>query len=152
MFTTQNTIRQYWKIAFVYVCLFHTYATAKTVNWGNASYCIKTRHSLFSVWVNRIVFLLFGEKGYTLKQGKSYEIYVNFSLSCCSSKLSNLNPVVFPRTKNKDQQGYAQPGPCKLLEEKQGNNEWVKMFPAHMDTHIYAHINAHIRKIETIAP
>ena len=49
----------------------------------------------------------------------------------------NLNPVVFPHTKNKDQQGYAQPGPCKLLEELQGNNEWVKIFPAH--THIPMH-------------
>ena len=48
----------------------------------------------------------------------------------------NLTPVVLPHTKrNKDQQGYAQTGPCKLLEELQGNNEWVKMFLAHTYEH-----------------
>ena len=32
----------------------------------------------------------------------------------------NLTPVVLPHTKrNKDQQGYAQTGPCKLLKELQ---------------------------------
>ena len=52
----------------------------------------------------------------------------------------NLTPVVLPHTKrNKDQQGYAQTGPCKLLKELQGNNEWVKMFLAHMNTHAYTH-------------